>query len=281
MSENSFSSFAASRMPPQFTLEVSKQLFQLRQKNVVHLGILNMYDYAYRVQHYAPYAESAVEKIAAIKGPTSRVIYGIGFFYYNDNNSWKNLQALIIASKAKDIIVVITSVLSVPSATKCIAMPPTALRSASDSPPRFDRAVAMAEEKFGAQSQLLAFSFQMGTLIYNMTEEYRLPTDALYKTCTGFIVTDSSQICEREEILLTAEYAVGSLAAIQYRRLFYTYDTAGFVMNSRKRRPEFTWFLFNVHLTDISKKCHPDGPFERLKEFRKFYLNISERGYRR
>ncbi|XP_049276410.1 uncharacterized protein LOC125760403 [Rhipicephalus sanguineus] len=125
-------------------------------------------------------------------------------------------------------------------------MPPTALRSPSDTPPRFDRAVAMAEEKFDSPSQVLAFSFQMGTLIYNMTQEYRLANDAVYKACTGFIVSDSSQ--------------------------------AGFVMNSRRRRANFTWFLFNVHLTDISKKCHPNGPFERLKEFRKFYYNISQRG---
>ncbi|XP_075721557.1 uncharacterized protein LOC142764896 isoform X2 [Rhipicephalus microplus] len=211
--------------PSYFTTKVSEQLAQLRQKNVVHLGILNMYDYPSRVKHYAPLTESALEKLAALKGPTSRIIYGIGFFYYNDNSSWQNLQVLVLAATAaKDIIVVITCVLSVPSATKCIALPPTALRSVSDIPPRF-----------------------MGTLIYNMTEEYRLPTDALYKTCTGFIVSDSSQ--------------------------------AGFVMNSRRRRANLTWFLFNVHLTDLSKKCHPTGPFERLKKFRKFFLNISRRGF--
>ncbi|XP_075722609.1 uncharacterized protein LOC142765457 isoform X2 [Rhipicephalus microplus] len=250
--------------PSYFTTKVSEQLAQLRQKNIVHLGILNMYDYPSRVKHYAPLVESALEKMAALKGPTSRIIYGIGFSYYNDNSSWQNLQVLVLAATAaKDIIVVITCVLSVPSATKCIALPPTALRSVSDIPPRF-----------------------MGTLIYNMTEEYRLPTDALYKTCTGFIVSDSSQICEREETLLTGEYAVGGMASMQYRKLFYTYDTiqtmkekAGFVMNSRRRRANLTWFLFNVHLTDLSKKCHPIGPFERLKEFKKFFLNISRRGY--
>ncbi|KAL3218023.1 hypothetical protein MRX96_031851 [Rhipicephalus microplus] len=248
MCESSFSSFADSQIPSYFTTKVSEQLAQLRQKNVVHLGILNMYDYPSRVKHYAPLTESALEKLAALKGPTSRIIYGIGFFYYNDNSSWQNLQVLVLAATAaKDIIVVITCVLSVPSATKCIALPPTALRSVSDIPARFDRAVAMAEEKFDSPSQVLAFSFQMGTLIYNMTEEYRLPTDALYKTCTGFIVSDSSQ--------------------------------AGFVMNSRRRRANLTWFLFNVHLTDLSKKCHPTGPFERLKEFRKFFLNISRRGF--
>ncbi|XP_075721558.1 uncharacterized protein LOC142764896 isoform X3 [Rhipicephalus microplus] len=178
--------------PSYFTTKVSEQLAQLRQKNVVHLGILNMYDYPSRVKHYAPLTESALEKLAALKGPTSRIIYGIGFFYYNDNSSWQNLQVLVLAATAaKDIIVVITCVLSVPSATKCIALPPTALRSVSDIPPRF----------------------------------------------------------------------------------------AGFVMNSRRRRANLTWFLFNVHLTDLSKKCHPTGPFERLKKFRKFFLNISRRGF--
>ncbi|KAL3218567.1 hypothetical protein MRX96_031499 [Rhipicephalus microplus] len=213
--------------PSYFTTKVSEQLTQLRQKNVVHLGILNMYDYPSRVKHYAPLTESALKKLAALKGPASRIIYGIGFFYYNDNSSWQNLQVLVLAATA--------------------AWEP---------------------------------------LIYNMTEEYRLPTDALYKTCTGFIVSDSSQICEREETLLTGEYAIGGMASMQYRKLFYTYDTvqtmkekAGFVMNSRRRRANLTWFLFNVHLTDLSKKCHPTGPFERLKEFRKFFLNISRRGY--
>ncbi|XP_049276409.1 uncharacterized protein LOC125760402 [Rhipicephalus sanguineus] len=166
-------------------------------------------------------------------------------------------------------------------------MPPTTFRSISNYPPRFDYVVKMANESFNPPSQVLAFSFQMGTLIYNMTYAHRLPADAVYENCSGFILGDSSLTCEREEEILTAENAAGSVATVQGRTLFYTYDTvktmrekAEFVMTTNKRRANFTWFLFNVHLTDISKKCHLNSPFERLREFRKFYYDISQRGQR-
>ncbi|KAL1481464.1 hypothetical protein MTO96_015614, partial [Rhipicephalus appendiculatus] len=253
----------------QFKSNISQELAHLRRRNVVHLGVLNMYNYADRVADMPLYVVPAVIKMTRLKGPTSRIIYGIGFFFYNEKISWETLHDVILASLAKDIVVVITCVLSVPSASRCIAMPPTTFRSISDYPPRFDYFVKMADESFDIPSQVLAFSFQMGTLIYNMTYPHRVPADAT---------------CERDEKMLAAEKAAGSIATVQGRTLFYTYDTvetmkekAEFVMTTNKRRANFTWFLFNVHLTDISQKCHPNGPFERLREFRKFYYDMVQR----
>ncbi|KAL1469495.1 hypothetical protein MTO96_025005 [Rhipicephalus appendiculatus] len=256
----------------QFTSNISQELAHLRRRNVVHLGVLNMYNYADRVVDMPLYVVPAVIRMTRLKGPTSRIIYGIGFFFYNEKISWERLHDVILASIAKDIIVVITCVLSVPSASRCIAMPPTTFRSISNYPPRFDYLVKMADESFDIPSQVLAFSFQMGTLIYNMTYPHRVPADAT---------------CERDEKMLTAEKAAGSIATVQGRTLFYTYDTvetmkekAEFVMTTNNRRANFTWFLFNVHLTDISQKCHPNGPFERLREFRKFYYDMIQRRQR-
>ncbi|KAL3169461.1 hypothetical protein MRX96_045514 [Rhipicephalus microplus] len=191
----------------QFTSDISEELALLRRQNVVHLSILNMYDYDNRVLEASFYVQPALDRITRLKAPTSRVIYGIGFFFYNKKISWNRLQVLILASNAKDIIVVITCVLSVPSASACIALPPTTFRSISDYPPRFDYVVQMANDSFKPPSQVLAFAFQMGTLIYNMTYPHRRPADAVYENCSGFIIGDSSQ--------------------------------------------------------DISKKCRPNGPFER------------------
>ncbi|KAH7985582.1 hypothetical protein HPB51_026795 [Rhipicephalus microplus] len=172
----------------QFTNDISEELALLRRQNVVHLGILNMYDYDNRVLEASLYVEPALD------APTSRVIYGIGFFFYNKKISWNRLQVLILASNAKDIIVVITCVLSVPSTSACIALPPTTFRSISDYPPRFDYVVQMANDSFKPPSQVLAFAFQMGTLIYNMTYPHRRPADAVYENCSGFIIGDSSQV---------------------------------------------------------------------------------------
>ncbi|XP_075723939.1 uncharacterized protein LOC142766012 [Rhipicephalus microplus] len=178
----------------QFTSDISEELALLRRQNVVHLGILNMYDYDNRVLEASFYVEPALDRITRLKALTSRVIYGIGFFFYNKKISWNRLQVLILASNAKDIIVVITCVLSVPSASACIALPPTTFRSISDYPPRFDYVVQMANDSFKPPSQVLAFAFQMGTLIYNMTYPHRRPADAVYENCSGFIIGDSSQV---------------------------------------------------------------------------------------
>ncbi|KAK8783826.1 hypothetical protein V5799_009804 [Amblyomma americanum] len=46
---------------------------------------------------------------------------------------------------------------------------------------------------------------------------------------------------------------------------------ANVIMGTPGIRANFTWFLFNVHLTDLTGRCLTGGPFDRVKGFRDFY----------
>ncbi|XP_050037394.2 uncharacterized protein [Dermacentor andersoni] len=124
----------------------------------------------------------------------------------------------------------------------------------------------------------------MAILIYNMTKKYGNATDALYQKCNSFILGDQSQTCESAETTPNNELTPIGITSTQRRTLFYSYDIEDtmkkkteYVMAAKDRRAKFTWFLFNVHLTDISKKCYTDGPFVRLNAFRKLYDTLSKR----
>ncbi|KAH7942132.1 hypothetical protein HPB49_021041 [Dermacentor silvarum] len=263
---------------------VWKEVVALRQSNVMHFGVLNLYDAPGPLFLYAVNIEPVLKKVRTLtSGTKTRIILGIGFFDYHEKDSWLTLKALVFTSNPKDIVVFITCVLTVPSSLRCIAMPPTVMRSTSEYPPALEKALPLALDSFRTSSEVVAFSFQMGTVIYNMTEKHGSALDALYKECNSSILGDQSQTCESAATTLKTEVAPISITTVQQRTLFYSYETvqtmkekAEYVMAAKNRRAKFTWFLFNVHLTDISKKCHPNGPFERLKEFRKFYYDISQ-----
>ncbi|KAL1414853.1 hypothetical protein MTO96_007115 [Rhipicephalus appendiculatus] len=36
-------------------------------------------------------------------------------------------------------------------------------------------------------------------------------------------------------------------------------------------RASLSWLLLDAHLTDVTKRCLKEGPFERVKKFRKFH----------
>ncbi|XP_075742278.1 uncharacterized protein LOC142795943, partial [Rhipicephalus microplus] len=148
-----------------------------------------------------------------------------------------------------------------------------------------EAAYRFAKAGFGKPSVLIAFALQMGVVYYTLHQEYDLPISALYQGCNGFGVTDYSQACQADTTELTFERTVIGLIPPEVvqmfggRRLFLSHDTldlmemkASRIMSRSDIRDKFTWFLFNVHLTDHTKSCLPGGPFERLKGFRQ-YLN--------
>ncbi|XP_075556679.1 uncharacterized protein LOC142588745 [Dermacentor variabilis] len=272
--------------PAKLTTELWREVVRLRKSNVMHLGILNMYDKPGTVRGYAANVDEVLKKLENLTaGTKTRIILGVGFFDYHEDKSWSTIEQVVLAANPRDILVVITCVLTVPSSQDCIAMPPTAMRSTSKYPPTFEKALPLATNKLQVSSKVVvAFSFQMATVIYNMTEKHGKATDALYKNCNSFILGDQSQTCESPETTPTNEVTPIGINSAQRRTLFYSYDTpetmkkkAEYVMAAKNRRAKFTWFLFNVHLTDISKKCYTDGPFVRLKKFRKLYDTISKR----
>ncbi|KAH8028111.1 hypothetical protein HPB51_013158 [Rhipicephalus microplus] len=177
----------------------------------------------------------------------NKVFMGIGYFYYNNSDAWLSLArtALRIMRRDVDVLVVITTVLSVPTHSQCITLASNALKSEDAHSPNMESAFTMIRDRYGTPSVLIAFSLQMGVIMYSLRGLYTKPADALYKPCYGFAVTDYSQ--------------------------------AAVIMSKPNRRGNFTWFLFNVELTDITRQCVKDGPHKRLKEFKKFFVSEAQK----
>ncbi|XP_075556680.1 uncharacterized protein LOC142588747 [Dermacentor variabilis] len=182
--------------PAKLSTELWREVVRLRKSNVMHLGILNMYDKPSTVRGYAANADEVLKKLENLTaGTKTRIILGVGFFDYHEDKSWSTIEQVVQAANPRDILVVITCVLTVPSSQDCIAMAPTAMRSTSKYPPTFEKALPLATNKLQVSSEVVvAFSFQMATVIYNMTEKHGKATDALYKNCNSFILGDQSQV---------------------------------------------------------------------------------------
>ncbi|KAL1440625.1 hypothetical protein MTO96_009183 [Rhipicephalus appendiculatus] len=133
-------------------------------------------------------------------------------------------------------------------------------------------------------SLMVAFSFQMGVIFYNMSKDYPHANESVYQECNNLAETDYSQAraCQGETAVLNYEKTSIGLSTREQkvdlgRVIFQTFDTldlmkdkAQLVMNKIYRPENVSWFLFNVHLTDLTQTCLK-GPFERLKGFRDFY----------
>ncbi|XP_077523467.1 uncharacterized protein LOC144134425 [Amblyomma americanum] len=261
--------------------EVRDQMNEMKTSRINHYGIMNMYGTKDIVTNYTQLSTQIISTLRSIIGQdrtANKIFIGVGFFYYNSSDSWDSLRYLAenTATTDVDIVVLITSVLSIPDRKQCITMPANALRSPNSYPPVMDKAFPTIESSFGTPGLLVAFSLQMGVLQYAMPLAYNTPIDALYKECTAFTVTDYSHACQIALANLNSEKTVVGFRNRQ-PNIFQSHDTlermkekAGIVMNLPNRRRNFTWFLLNVHLTDNTKRCLPDGPFSRVKGFREF-----------
>ncbi|XP_075556697.1 uncharacterized protein LOC142588763 [Dermacentor variabilis] len=94
----------------------------------------------------------------------------------------------------------------------------------------------------------------------------------------------SELACEQQDVELLKERTMAGISSVRGTTYFYTYETAHtlkskaeLTMSSKDREHKFSWLLLNVHLTDVTKRCFTGGPFERLKEFRKFYYEYSQK----
>ncbi|KAL3218024.1 hypothetical protein MRX96_031852 [Rhipicephalus microplus] len=101
----------------------------------------------------------------------------------------------------------------------------------------------------------------------------------------------SSMSCEGSTTKLQSEKVMAGINTAVNRTFFITFDSldtmkekAHLVMSSKDRKHKFTWFLFNVHLTDVTNLCFtpkpgaaPSTEMQRLKKFREFYYAESQK----
>lgn len=275
---------------------VQASVRDLQKKNRInHLGVLDAYGTAEEVNAgtatILPAVFSTMRKFLGKDTVRNKVFMGIGYFYYNNSDAWLSLArtALRIMRRDVDVLVVITTVLSVPTHSQCITLASNALKSEDAHSPNMESAFTMIRDRYGTPSVLIAFSLQMGVIMYSLKGLYTKPADALYKPCYGFAVTDYSQACQLKASVAPNEKSMIATnthdsSTFFNRTIFQTYDTvaqmkekAAVIMSKPNRRGNFTWFLFNVELTDITRQCVKDGPHKRLKEFKKFFVSEAQK----
>uniref|UniRef100_A0A6M2D8W5 Uncharacterized protein n=1 Tax=Rhipicephalus microplus TaxID=6941 RepID=A0A6M2D8W5_RHIMP len=271
-----------------------------KRNNINHLGILDLQGTREEIDMagvtIVPAVLAAMRHHLGHNSEENKIVLGLGYYYYDHPEAWSQLSrtGLSLSAKDVDVLVVISTVVSIPSQSSCMTLPSNALMSEDRHAPNMEGASIMARDTFGRSSVIVAFALQMGVITYTMTDTHDRANDALYKNCTGFGITDYSQACQVSgEELGTAKtmISINNNASVSLfnrtinRTMFQTFDTtaqmkdkAKVIMNKPERRANFSWFLFNVELTDVTGHCLPEGPFDRLKQFKEFYLNEARNG---
>ncbi|KAH7972598.1 hypothetical protein HPB52_013826 [Rhipicephalus sanguineus] len=110
-----------------------------------------------------------------------------------------------------------------------------------------------------------------------------LPVNA-HKSPNKYAPTMACQPTKSELNLEKSNIAFNSEASSSLlgKTILHSFDTfaqmkekAMLIMETPGRRANFTWFLYNVELTDVTRQCLPGGPFDRLKEFKNFYVSVA------
>ncbi|KAL3169458.1 hypothetical protein MRX96_045511 [Rhipicephalus microplus] len=200
------------------------------------------------------------------------------------------------------VVVIITCVLTVRSLSTCKAMPASAWDPKNNMMSSMKNTIPMKTTSFATNAKIVAFAFQMGVLNYHMPVRFMKPEYAAYQRCTRFAIGSMPEV-------RVCYLAYGFFMRRQYHRnykmrrimagintaanrtFFITFDSldtrkekAHLVMSSKDRKDKFTWFLFNVHLTDVTNVCFtpkpgvaPSTEMQRLKKFREFYYTESQK----
>ncbi|XP_077536828.1 uncharacterized protein LOC144149169 isoform X2 [Haemaphysalis longicornis] len=103
-------------------------------------------------------------------------------------------------------------------------------------------------------------------------------TDSDPPPCQAWPANDLPRlVCQPPTATVTIEDAVfdisrGPPTILRTWNTFELLETkAKRIMSEKNIRSNFTWFLWNVHLTDFTSQCLPGGPFDRVKKFRNLY----------
>ncbi|KAL3186839.1 hypothetical protein MRX96_026801, partial [Rhipicephalus microplus] len=265
--------------------QIRSHLSQLqRTSRVNHYGVLDIYGSREQVENVsttsAPVALTAMRQLLGNNSWIHKVFVGIGYYYYNGSDAWEKLSyaAENVASKDVDALVIISTVLSVPTRHQCIALPVNAHKSPNEYAPNMEAALKTARDGFGRRNLVVYFSLQMGVLLYTLESDYKLPISALYEPCNSFAACQATKAelnLEKSNIAFNSDASTNILGI----KVLHSFDTleqmtekAMLIMETPGRRANFSWMLFNVELTDVTRKCLTGGAFERVREFKKFYL---------
>ncbi|XP_065301281.1 uncharacterized protein [Dermacentor albipictus] len=276
------------------TVEVREDLTALKRKHrVYHYGILNIIEDPIHVEKLAtmtaPTIFKVMRKLLGSNRKRNKVFVGVGYYFYDGKNAWTDLAytAENIALPELDILVILSTTLTMPSNLRCVTLPVNVYKSRDSHPATLDKAYRMATSEFSRPDLVVALALQMGVAVYNLSKKASSASGALYKPCTGFGISDYSQACQAPQTDLNIEKTtVGLTTRAQAQRLTravlvafdplnHLIDKATLIMQKPDIRTNLTWLLLNTDLTDSTETCLQQ-PFERVKGFRDFYYRRAQ-----
>nr|XP_037289337.1 uncharacterized protein LOC119182746 [Rhipicephalus microplus] len=271
----------------------------VQTKKIKHFGILKIYGTDADLQSYGPaLLKKTTAKLRSVipaseYGKSSHIIFGFGYYSYDFKDSYNTLKATVTKLTSDDVtvVVIITCVLTVRSLSTCKAMPASAWDPKNNMMSSMKNTIPMKTTSFATNAKIVAFAFQMGVLNYHMPVRFMKPEYAAYQRCTRFAIGSMPESCEGSTTKLQSEKVMAGINTAVNRTFFITFDSldtmkekADLVMSSKDRKHKFTWFLFNVHLTDVTNVCFtpkpgvaPSTEMQRLKKFREFYYAESQK----
>ncbi|XP_054928133.1 uncharacterized protein [Dermacentor andersoni] len=194
-------------------------------------------------------------------------------------------------SFAVDTVIAIASVISAESRESCRAVPPNILQSSADekNPSLAKLWYLLKRNATNKQTTTLGLSFEMGTLMYELTSDHNDLASAVNAKCNGTSLTSREALCGAAKVVDTAKQKLaapyltygGFPTAGNNRRVVFTdylhTATERFLnvsggTGSNDLRSRVAWMLFNVHLADTGKICGGIPPFELENDFCKVFL---------
>nr|XP_054927936.1 uncharacterized protein LOC129380230 [Dermacentor andersoni] len=267
-------------------------LAKLSDNNIRHFGVLNVIgkgsDILIAVDSMKPVFEEIKKNF---RGSHNVIAIGERDYSLPRMVTLKLAVEQAVNSFAVDTVIAITSVSSAESRESCRAVPPNLLRSRPDekNPSLVKLWPLLKRNATDKQTTTLGLSFEMGTLIYELTSEYNNLASAVNAKCNGTSLTSREALCGSANVVDTAKQKLaapyltygGFPTAGNKRRVVFTdylHTATERFMNvsggtgSNNLRSRVAWMLFNVHLGDTAQRCGGIRTFELEDNFCKAFL---------
>ncbi|XP_054928243.1 uncharacterized protein [Dermacentor andersoni] len=267
-------------------------LAKLSDSNIRHFGVLNVVGKAGDILQAVESMKPVFEEIKKNHNGSHNVI-AIGMHDYSPPSmvSFQQAVKLAVDSFAVDTVIAIASVSAAESRESCRAVPPNVLSSSPQAkqPSLVKLWHLLKRNATDRQETTLGLSFEMGTLIYELTSDYNNLASAIYSKCNGTSLTSREALCGSAQVVDTAKQKLGAphltyggfpTDGNKKRVVFtdYLHTATERFMNvsggtgSSNLRSRVAWMLFNVHLGDTAQRCGGIRTFELEDNFCRAFL---------
>ncbi|XP_075554177.1 uncharacterized protein LOC142587180 [Dermacentor variabilis] len=267
-------------------------LASLSDYNIQHFGVLNVIGKAGNILKAVGSMQPVFDEIKKhLNGSHNVIAIGVRDYSRPSMVSFEQAVKHVVNSFAVDTVIAIASVSSAESRESCRAVPPNILQSSADekNPSLAKLWYLLKRNATDKQTTTLGLSFEMGTLIYELTSDHNDLASAVNAECNGTALTSREALCGAASVVdkgkqtLAAPYLTygGFPTPGNKRRVVFTdylhTATARFLnvsggTGSNNLRSRLAWMLFNVHLGDTAKRCGGILPFELEDSFCKVFL---------